>query len=351
MLWFNVTFVTKKMILTILILGFLFGAILQFARLNKYNVISGLARLDDFTVAKAILIAIGVGAILINIEIGLGFAVYHVKPFIFGGIVLGGLIFGAGMAILGYCPGTMAISLGEGSLDAFVGIIGGLFGGLFFTVVKPSIGGILGISVGKISLNSIFGNTAFFYFLLFVIAFIFIWFAFWLNKREKNASNKNSKWIFSGVLLAILNVFVFAKFLSNRPIGASTSYPYVADILAGATKNHYFEKIQIPGHWEMIFLVGAFFAGLIISLIKKDFKITLIHSEWKKYKGVSNLKRIIWSFVGGFIIIFGARMAGGCTSGHILSGGMQMAVSSLVFAVFVFAGLIVTGKLFYKMKK
>ncbi|MGC9354689.1 MAG: YeeE/YedE thiosulfate transporter family protein, partial [Mariniphaga sp.] len=92
--------------ITTLILGFLFGATLQYAKLNEYNTISGMATLNNLAVAKAIAVAIGVGAILINVEIGLGLAGYHAKPFIFGGIALGGLIFGIGMAILGYCPGT-----------------------------------------------------------------------------------------------------------------------------------------------------------------------------------------------------------------------------------------------------
>ncbi len=116
------------MTIMILVFGFLFGGILQYAKLNRYNVISGLATLENFAVAKAIAVAIGIGAILVNIEIGLGFASYHIKPLILGGIVLGGLIFGTGMAILGYCPGTLAISFGEGSADAFIGIIGGLSG-------------------------------------------------------------------------------------------------------------------------------------------------------------------------------------------------------------------------------
>jgi hypothetical protein len=98
----------------------------------------------------------------------------------------------------------------------------------------------------------------------------------------------------------------------------------------------------------VIFLGGSFLAGLIISLIKKDFKIRLIHSNWLKYKGNSAGKRIFWAMFGGFILIFGARMAGGCTSGHVISGGMQLAVSSMVFAIFVFAGLLITGRLFYK---
>ena len=339
---------TNEMTLTILFLGFIFGGILQYARLNKYNTISGLAILNDLTVAKALALAIGLGAIILNIEIGLGLAAYHTKPFILGGIVLGGLIFGSGMAILGYCPGTLAVSLGQGSLDALLGIIGGLSGGLVYTLLLPWTHSILGPDLGAINLNSLVGNHAgWFYFLVFIIGGLFIAIAFWLHKKD----NRNIKWLYAGIGLAILNAFVFMTTVTNRPIGASTSYPYVADWLTGLTNNDYFTKISKPGSWELIFLTGAFISGVIISIIKKEFKFILIHDNWRKYKGQSKRERIIWSLAGGFILIFGARMAGGCTSGHILSGGMQLAISSIVFAVFVFIGLLVTGRLFYRSSK
>jgi uncharacterized membrane protein YedE/YeeE len=333
------------MTVMILIFGFLFGAIIQYARLNKYNVISGLALRENFAVPKAIALAIGVGAILLNIEIGMGMASYHVKPFVLGGIVLGGLLFGAGMAILGYCPGTLAISLGEGSVDALVGIVGGLVAGVIYTLLLPSISGILGPNLGAISLNSLVGSGVVFYLLLFIVGAVFISASFILNRIEKE---KDNKWLYAGIALAILNVIVFGGYATNRPIGASTTFPYLADLLTGVTNNTYFEKIQKPGNWELIFLTGSFLAGLIISLIKKDFKIKAVHSNWEKHKGGSVGNRLIWAFIGGFLLIFGARMAGGCTSGHIISGGMQLAISSLVFAVFVFAGLLITGKLFFK---
>ena len=335
----------------IIILGFLFGAILQYAKLNKYNVISGVATLDNLAVAKAIAVAIGVGAILLNIEIGMGLAAYHVKPFVLGGIIIGGLIFGVGMAILGYCPGTLAISLGEGSTDALVGVIGGLFGGVVYTLILPSIQGILGPNLGSISLNSLVGSTSVvFYVLVLIIGGAFAGIAFWVHKIEKTPT-KDMKWLITGVALAVLNSIVFMKGVANRPIGASTTYPYLADWLTGTTGNAYFEKVKTPGHWELIFLTGALLSGLILSLIRKDFKIQLIHDNWKKYRGTSVSSRVIWSFIGGFILIFGARMAGGCTSGHVISGGMQLAVSSLVFAVFVFAGLLITGRFFYGQPK
>jgi uncharacterized membrane protein YedE/YeeE len=121
--------------------------------------------------------------------------------------------------------------------------------------------------------------------------------------------------------------------------------------MTGTTDNPYFAKIKGPGNWELWLLTGAFISGLVISLLRKEFKLTLIHSNWEKYKGKSIPKRIIWSFIGGFILIFGARMAGGCTSGHVISGGMQLALSSLLFGAFVFAGLLITGKYFYKGSK
>ena len=332
--------------LLILVFGFLFGAILQYAKLNKFDVISGTATQTNFAVPKAIAVAIGLGAILLNAEIAMGLASFHTKPLILGGVVLGGLLFGSGMAILGYCPGTLAISLGEGSIDALFGIIGGLVGGLLYTILLPSISGVLGPNYGAINLNTIVGGTSpLFFFLVFIIGAIFIAAAFFIHKKEKKA---DMKWLYAGIALAVLDVIVFLGTTTNRPIGASTMFPYTADIMTGFTDNAYFGKIKTPGNWELIFLAGAFLAGLIISLIRKDFSLTLIHKEWEKYHGKNAAKRIAWSLIGGFILVFGARMAGGCTSGHILSGGMQLAASSLLFAVFVFVGLLITGKLFYK---
>ena len=261
------------------------------------------------------------------------------------GIGFGGLIFGAGMAILGYCPGTLPVSLGEGSMDALVGIIGGICGGIVYTLIQPSIQGMLGPDMGKHSLESAMGGGSFYYILVFAFGFLLVGIAFLLNKIERK---KSYNWLFAGIGLAVLNCIVFLTAVSDRPIGASTTYPYVGDLLTGLTINNYFTAIEKPGSWELIFLTGAMLSGLVGSLIRKDFKIQLIHSGWSKTQGKSKSKRIIWAYIGGFIMLIGARMAGGCTSGHVISGGMQIAVSSLLFGAFVFAGLLFTGKYFYR---
>ena len=329
----------------ILIFGFLFGALLQHANLNKYNTIAGMATLENLTVAKTIAFAIGLGAILINLEVSLGLASYHIKPVLLGGVMLGGIIFGAGMAILGYCPGTLPISLGQGSLDALTGIIGGIAGALIFTLLWPGIGAILGPDLGKISLHSITGEGFLFYLFLIILGGIFMGIALWLDKLD---GKTNYKWLHSAVGLAVLVAIVFLSSTTDRVVGASSTYPYLAGLVSGLTDHPYFLKVAKSGNWELIFLSGAFLAGLVFSLLKKEFKISMIHTHWIKYKGHTPVKRAVWSFIGGFLLLFGARMAGGCTSGHVISGGMQLAVSSLIFAVFVFGGLLMTGKLFYK---
>jgi uncharacterized membrane protein YedE/YeeE len=332
--------------MTTLLFGFLFGALLQSAKLNRFDTISGMATLENYKVAKAIALAIGVGVILVNIEIGMGLATYHIKPLILTGIVLGGLIFGTGMAILGYCPGTVMVSAGEGSLDAIVGILGGLAGGLVYTLILPSVSGILGPNVGTFSLfTALGGSPVIFYPVMILCGLAFIAAAFVIHRLDKSL---DKSWIVAGAGIAILNAFVF--YYADRPIGASTFFPYVADNIVGAVNNDYFKQISKPGSWEVLFLSGSFLSGILISLLRKDFKIRMIHDNWERYKGNSYGKRVFWAFCGGFILILGARMAGGCTSGHVISGGMQLAASSLLFALFVFAGLLLTGRLFYTRK-
>lgn len=334
------------MIVTIIIIGFIFGAILQFARLNRFNTISGMAMLTDYAVAKAIAVAIGVGMIIINLEIAFDWATFHDKPFMLGGVMIGGLIFGVGMAILGYCPGTMAISLGEGSIDALAGIVGGLAGGLVYTLVLPDIAFLRGPDFGKISLFSMVGNHGVLFFvILIILSVIFIGAAFWLNKIEKS---KKKSWLYAGIGLALLNGYLFLTATQDRGMGASTFYPYIADLLTQTTDSAYFAKITKSGNWQIYFLGGAMLSGLVLSLIRGDFKLTIVHENWRKHRSASAFGRLIWAFIGGFILIFGARFAGGCTSGHVISGGMQLSVGSLTFAAFTFAGLLLTGKLFYR---
>ena len=333
------------MTVLIISLGFLFGLFLQYAKVNTYNSISGMAVLNDFTVAKTIAAAIGIGAIVLSMAIGLGYADFHIKPFLAGAVIIGGLLFGIGMAILGYCPGTLPVSFGQGSLDALIGILGGLAASLLYTLLSPTLHGTIGPDMGKIALSSLVqSGSAGYYILAVIIGSGLIAAAFWLIWKEKK---KELNWLVAAAGIAAIAVSIFI--VSDRVLGASTFYPYIADRLTGLTDNaYYIKQVEQSGFYEIKFLAGAFLSGLVYSLLKGEFKIRLLHDNWIRMKGSSSTARIFWAFTGGFLLLFGARLAGGCTSGHIISGGIQLAVSSWVFALFVFAAFLLTGKFFYR---
>ncbi len=161
-------------------------------------------------------------------------------------------------------------------------------------------------------------------------------------------------WWMGGILMTGLLLLTFSIFGADRPIGASTYVPYFAGIIfdLDPEKYSYLKEIQDSGAWEGVMLFGAVVGGFVRWVfITKSFRFSLIPTGWKKYKNNSIVSRLLWSFVSGFIMIIGARLAGGCTSGHFMSGMSQMAISSMIFGTVVMISLVVSGKLFYRTKE
>jgi len=111
-----------------LFFGIIFGFLLQKGGVAKYEVLIGALLLTDFTVMKVMLTAIIVGMVGIFAMHALGMVKLHVKPTRYAANIVGGLLFGVGFALLGYCPGTGAAALGQGNLDALAGVLGLLAG-------------------------------------------------------------------------------------------------------------------------------------------------------------------------------------------------------------------------------
>ena len=151
-----------------------------------------------------------------------------------------------------------------------------------------------------------------------------------------------------GAAIGLLNVLITSFYISDRPIGASTSYPYIMGWLLDLKSTVYFKAIAGAGSWEMWFIFGGLIGSFCIAVRTKKFNVSVVPKLWGEYQGQSKVKRLIWSFSGGFILILGARIADGCASGHILSGNMEMAVSSFVFALCVGLSYFVFTKYFYK---
>lgn len=146
-------------LLLALVFGFIFGVLLHRGRVANYNTIVNQFRLKDFTVLKIMFTAIVVGGVGVLVLHQLGFAKYEVKPAKMLGVTLGAALFGAGMVIYGYCPGTGIAAVATGSIHALVGVAGMLVGGvlyaLSFTWVQSHILGVA--DYGKTRLPDVTG--------------------------------------------------------------------------------------------------------------------------------------------------------------------------------------------------
>ena len=152
-----------------------------------------------------------------------------------------------------------------------------------------------------------------------------------------------------GALIGLLSILTFS--LADKPIGMSTGIAQASGACAipvmGSTavaENTYWAKKAVP-KWDYgsLFVVGTFAGALLSSLVSGSFKFGSVPSVWSDRFGPSVFKRMAAAFIGGVVIIYGARLADGCTSGHGISGSLQLAVSSWTFFIVMFIAGIGTA--------
>jgi len=162
---------------------------------------------------------------------------------------------------------------------------------------------------------------------------------------------------FVGALIGVLSLITFS--LADKPIGMSTGIAQASGACAmpvigaeGVAANTYWAKKAVPA-WDYgsLFVLGSFFGALASALVSGSFKLESVPAIWRERFGASVGKRLLAAFLGGVVILFGARLADGCTSGHGISGSLQLAVSSWTFFLVMFASGIVTAFLLFRRLK
>ena len=148
-----------KVLIYGLVTGIFFGFFLQKGRVLRYDKQLGALRLIDITIVKFMLSTVLVGMVGIYLLKDMGLIKLSIKSTNLGGNIIGGLLFGAGWGLLGYCPGTSAGALGEGRWDALWGIIGMLVGAAIFAEVYPLLKTNIFTwgNLGKITLPQVLG--------------------------------------------------------------------------------------------------------------------------------------------------------------------------------------------------
>jgi uncharacterized membrane protein YedE/YeeE len=155
----------------------------------------------------------------------------------------------------------------------------------------------------------------------------------------------------SGIGIGLLSWVAFL--LSNKPIGCSTAYARTSGMIerlfrGKKTDNKpYYQKFPPVIDWEWMLVLGVVLGAFATSLITGGFRIEWVPTVFGDTFGYDPLLRWIVALIGGVLMGLGSRWAGGCTSGHGISGTLQLAVSSWIAAVMFFLGGIATAMVLF----
>jgi uncharacterized membrane protein YedE/YeeE len=159
-----------------------------------------------------------------------------------------------------------------------------------------------------------------------------------------------------GAGIGVLSWITFG--VMNEALGTSTTFVRVVGIVESwiapghVESNPYLAKYIVenpPVEWQMLLVIGLFIGAFVSAKLSGDYRVEHVPEVWAARFGSGRWTRYLGAFAGGILILFGARMAGGCTSGHGISGGLQLSVSSwLFFASFFASGIGTAFALFGK---
>lgn len=159
-----------------------------------------------------------------------------------------------------------------------------------------------------------------------------------------------------GALIGFLSMFSF--FTANKPLGVSTAFSRTAGMIEKlfapeyVADNLYFQEKTPKIDWQWMLVVGILIGAFLSAKLSGDFEKVIVPKLWEKRFGKKRWRRLVLSFLGGAVLLFGARLAGGCTSGHGISGTLQLAISSWIFFVVLFISGVITARIIYGgMKK
>jgi len=146
-----------------------------------------------------------------------------------------------------------------------------------------------------------------------------------------------------GALIGVCAWFAAAS--ADMMLGTSTTFVRVDGLIEKAVvpshveNNAYYVKEKVKVDWQMMLVAGLVIGAGVSRFLSGNREVEHVPVYWRERFGTERWKRYLGAFIGGFLVLFGARWAGGCTSGHGISGALQLSLSGWVF----FAVLFLSG--------
>jgi uncharacterized membrane protein YedE/YeeE len=167
-----------------LLTGVAFGFILQRARVLRYEKQIGAMLLQDMTILKFMLSSILVGMCGILLLQDMGIITLAHKSMNFGGVLIGGALFGIGWAVMGFCPGTSVGAIGEGRWHAIFGALGMIIGAAIYAEIYPFLKNTVlsWADIGKVGVADILGTSHWMVAIVFTFAVLFLF--KWFEKKK-----------------------------------------------------------------------------------------------------------------------------------------------------------------------
>jgi len=334
-------------IVTGLLVGVLFGFFLQRGRFCMNSAFRDLLVFKDYTLAKAVVVALVVELIGFHAMASLGIIRLNPKPFFWAANIIGGFIFGVGMVLAGGCASGTSYRVGEGMMGSFMALLGYAMFSVITACgalkpVKDYLQSTTKITIenpcslvsesarNTPTLASLLGVNP--WILVIVISVIAIAVLAWKGRGTYSLEKPSSLyervfkqgwgWLAVGIAIGVVNMLAF-------PASAAAGRNYPLGITGGwATLTRYLVSGDVKFlNWETFEVVGLVIGAFIAAAIAGEFKLRS-----------PGAKRLVQQYIGGALMGIGAVINKGCNIGHILSGVPQLAVSSWLGGFFIIIG-------------
>ena len=156
-----------------------------------------------------------------------------------------------------------------------------------------------------------------------------------------------------GALIGVLSWLTF--YFSHKPLGASTAYACLAGLVGKAVASRKTESLQFYQEtppkidWEVMLVLGIVIGAFVAAWTGGELTGYWLAPMWESQFGSNIALRLLAAFTGGTLMAFGARLAGGCTSGHGISGALQLSVGSWISLVCFFLGGVPIAMLLFRV--
>lgn len=333
-----------------LLVGVLFGFVLQRGRFCMNSAFRDIILGQDFTLFKALGAAILVSMIGFALMAMMGVVTLAPKPLMWGANLVGGLVFGMGMVLAGGCASGITYRAGEGMVGAMVAIAGFGLAGLMTAagVLKPISAflqntKILTADEKPLTLANMVGVDLKVAMLVLAVLIIVVW-AVLAMRNKSNVESFGTKpksfgeavfkrgwgWLPTGIVVGLIGILSFplsAAAGRNYPLGITGGWMNIWQSLI-KWQTVVESQVKVTAiNWEGAEVIGIMLGALVAALIAGEFAIR-----------APEAKVMLQIFLGGLMMGSGAVMSSGCNIGHILSGVPQLSLGSIVGGISIILG-------------